>query len=90
MLGLLIGAVCGSIELLLLNRTVKSVTEGKLLQTALYFLLKLFVLACAFVPVILFLRSELLWCGVGVTGALIVGSITMFAVQTHSKGGKKA
>ena len=35
------------------------------------------LLALAFVPVILFVRDELLWCGVGVTATLIVGAFVV-------------
>ena len=89
MLGLFIGIICGGMELFLLMKMLKCITGNKTGLIAVFLLLKLLVLACAFVPVILFLRNELLWCGIGISGALVIGSITIFGIKNGSKGGKK-
>lgn len=89
MWGLLIGAVCGGIELYLLYRLLRAVTGGRIGSVILLLLLKLAVLACAFAPVILFLRNDLLWCGVGVASVLTVGSIVIFIKNEFMKGGNK-
>jgi len=77
LIGFLIGLACGAGELyllVLLARALQNAESGKILA---YALLKLALLALAFVPVILFVRDELLWCGVGVTATLIVGAFVV-------------
>ncbi|MEL7610491.1 MAG: hypothetical protein AAGU74_13445 [Bacillota bacterium] len=89
MIGVFLGVIGGALELFLLTRMVKSVTNGTVGKTALLLLLKFLVLAASFTAVILIRRSELLWCAVGMTGVLIVGSILLFLMrQSRSKGGK--
>ncbi len=91
MLGFLLGAVCGAAELFLLNRLIGAVQRGESGKLLLLMLLKLLVLACAFVPVILLRRDELLWCGVGISAALVAGAIAMFCKHTwYGKGDKKS
>lgn len=77
LIGFLIGLACGAGELyllVLLARALQNAESGKILA---YALLKLALLALAFVPVILFVRDELLWCSVGVTATLIVGAFVV-------------
>ncbi|NLT58899.1 MAG: hypothetical protein GXX99_08065 [Clostridiales bacterium] len=78
MWGLAIGLGCGLVELYLLHRLLRSLLDARTGAVAGLLLLKLAALACAFVPVIRFLRSELLWCGVGITAVLTGGSILLF------------
>ena len=89
MSGFLIGVLCGVIELYLLRRLARAVSENKLGMIALFFSLKFIVLACAFIPVILFLRDDLLWCGIGIVCFLVGGSFVIFLKNTRLKGGNK-
>lgn len=90
MIGLAIGILCGLLDLLLLYRLMSAVQKGEALKTIIYLFLKLLVIACAFVPTILFFRQDLLWCGVGISASLITGAI-IFNIRSQGlrKGGKK-
>ncbi len=90
MIGLAIGILCGLLDLLLLYRLMSAVQKGEALKTIIYLFLKLLVIACAFVPTILFFRQDLLWCGVGISASLIVGAL-VFNIRSQGlkKGGKK-
>ncbi len=91
MIGLAIGVLCGAIELFLLVRLIYAVQAGNAIKTVVYLLLKLLVLACAFVPTILFIRQDLLWCGVGFSVSLVIGSLVYnLRSQGLRKGGKKS
>ena len=74
MIGLLIGLVCGAGELFLLTRLMPALQNGKPLRTLGIVSLKVLLFACAIVPVALFFRQNILWCGVGVSSVLIVGA----------------
>lgn len=89
MIGLAIGVLCGLLDLLLLYRLMAAVQKGEALKTIIYLLLKLLVIACAFVPTILFFRQDLLWCGVGISASLIIGALVFnIRSQEFKKGGK--
>ncbi len=91
MVGFFIGLVCGVIELYLLSRLTLMVQNGKTALILPMLLVKLFVLAIAFVPVILYFRGDLLWCGVGVSASLVIGAVIMnFVNQRSGKGDKKS
>ncbi len=91
MVGFLIGLVCGVFELYLLSRLTLAVQDGKTALILPMLLVKLFVLAIAFVPVILYFRNDLLWCGVGVSASLVIGAVIMnFVSQRSGKGDKKS
>ena len=64
MIGVFLGLVGGALELWLLTRLVKSVTDGTTGKTALLLLLKFLVLAASFTAIILIRRSDLLWCAI--------------------------
>ena len=75
MIGFGIGLVCGAFELFLLKRLTLALQAGKSLQTLAIVLLKVLFYALALVPVALFLRNDLVWCGVGITSVLIIGAV---------------
>ena len=77
MIGFLIGLACGAGELYLLTLLTRAVQKERAGAIPLIVLAKLALLAAAFVPVIVFARNELLWCGVGVTATLIVGAFVV-------------
>ena len=91
MIGFVIGLVCGIAELYLLSRLTLAVQNGKTALILPMLFLKLVVLAIAFVPVILYFRNELLWCGVGVSASLVIGAVIInFVNQRSGKGDKKS
>lgn len=91
MIGLAIGLVCGAGELFLLTRVTLAVQNGEPFKLVGYLFLKLVLLACAFTPVILFVRRDLLWCGVGISAALVLGAFALnLRRQRPRKGGKKS
>ncbi len=91
MIGFGIGVVCGIAELYLLSRVTLAVQNGKTALILPLLLVKLIILAVAFVPVILYFRSELLWCGVGISASLVIGAVIInFVNQRSGKGDKKS
>ncbi len=91
MIGFVIGLVCGIAELYLLSRLTLAVQNGKTALILPMLFLMLVVLAIAFVPVILYFRNELLWCGVGVSASLVIGAVIInFVNQRSGKGDKKS
>ncbi|HWQ58444.1 MAG TPA: hypothetical protein VN540_05440 [Clostridia bacterium] len=91
MIGLAIGLVCGAGELFLLNLLARALQKGEPGKILGYVFLKLTLLACAFVPVILFVRKDLLWCGVGVSASLIFGAFYInWRNQRSGKGDHKS
>ncbi len=80
MAGAIIGVVCGAVELYLLARVVRSVSEsGAQGSVWLLVLAKVALLILAFVAVILFFREDILYCGIGISGVLVIGSVVIFA-----------
>ncbi len=89
MLGFFIGIVCGAMELFFLQRLINAMLGGQTLKVGLLALLKLAVLAATLSIVIIFARQDLVWCGVGITGCLIGGSVILFLKNAGMKGGNK-
>lgn len=83
-----IGAAAGLIELYLLSRLVLAVHAGQSGRVAMLAFAKFLVLACAFVPVIMYFRGDLLYCAIGVTVTLIVGAFArnIYANAKNKKG----
>ncbi len=86
MIGFLIGLACGAGELYLLTLLTRAVQKERAGAIPLIVLAKLALLAAAFVPVIVFARNELLWCGVGMTAVLIVGA---FILNMRAQKGRR-
>ncbi len=86
LIGFLIGFSCGAGELLLLRRLAPAVQDGKIQRILGILFLKLALFACALVPVILFARADLVWCGVGIPAALVPGA---FFLNWRSRRGQK-
>ncbi len=87
MIGFAIGLVCGAIELFLLKRLTLALQNGKSLQTLGLVLLKILFYACALVPVALFFRRDLIWCGVGISSVLIIGAFILNILSRKSGKG---
>ena len=77
MIGFCIGLVCGAGELYLLTRLTRVLQEGKSLQTLGIMILKVLLFALALVPVALFFRKDLIWCGVGISSVLVIGALIL-------------
>lgn len=73
--GLLIGLVCGAGELFLLTRLTKVLLAGAMLKSFVYLLFKFLLIAAALASVTIWFRSDLIWCGVGISAVLIIGAI---------------
>ena len=87
MAGLVIGLVCGAGELFLLTRLTRALQKGESLKILGIVLCKLALFAAAVVPVALYFRSDLLWCGIGISSALIIGAfIVNIVLQRKGKG----
>ena len=87
MSGFLIGLVCG--ELFLLTRVTKAVSAGRSLQTVALVFAKILLFAAALVPVALFFRRELLWCGIGISSVLVVGAVVVNVLMRRNGKGDR-
>ena len=102
MLGAIIGILCGAMELYLLVRVVKAVSDTQKAGSAgLLLLAKLLVLVVGFAVAIVFFRSDILYFGIGVSAVLVIGSVVLFSrnnaelkrdeeqkrIQENDKGG---
>ncbi len=86
MTGLALGLCCGIVEFLLLQKLVKSITNGS--NIPLWVIpAKMAALVVFFVPCGFFFAKELPYAGIGTAGVLIVGSFIKFIIQT--RGAKK-
>ncbi|HWQ06723.1 MAG TPA: hypothetical protein VN453_05835 [Feifaniaceae bacterium] len=87
MAGLLIGLVCGAGELYLLTRLTRALQNGESLKVLGIVFCKLLLFAAAIVPVAIYLRNDLLWCGIGISSALVIGAfIVNLIYQRKGKG----
>ena len=73
--GLLIGLVCGAGELFLLTRLTKVLLSGDMFKAFIYILFKFLLIAAALASVTIWFRSDLIWCGVGISSVLIICAI---------------
>ncbi|MEA4871094.1 MAG: hypothetical protein VB062_10775 [Christensenella sp.] len=89
MFGLLIGLVCGAGELFLLTRLTKLLLAGDTLKAAAILFAKLLLFAAAAVSVLLFFKTELIWCGVGISSVLVVGAFVINARMRKSGKGDR-
>jgi len=89
MIGFGIGLVCGAVELFLLKRLTLTLQQGKPLQTLGIILLKMLLYAGTLVPVALFLRDDLVWCGVGITSVLIIGAVVLNILSRRNGKGDR-
>lgn len=89
LIGFGIGLVCGAIELFLLKRLTLTLQQGKSLQTLGIILLKMLLYAGSLVPVALFFRNDLVWCGVGITSVLIIGAVVLNILSRRNGKGDR-
>jgi hypothetical protein len=89
MFGFILGILGGGVELFLLSRLVLSLSQSRLGKVALILALKLAVFAIVFAVVIIFFKTHLLWCGIGLAGVLVVGSFTQFIFKNRTEEAKK-
>ena len=89
MIGFGIGLVCGAFELFLLKRLTLALQAGKSLQTLGIVLLKVLFYALALVPVALFFRGDLIWCGVGISSVLVIGAFILNILSRKSGKGDR-
>lgn len=84
MFAFLIGMIGGGLELFLLRQLVKALESQRSSMMALILFIKLLVLVLAFTITVLFFRSDILWCGIGLVSVLVGGSFIQF-IKTHRK-----
>jgi len=87
--GLLIGLVCGAGELFLLTRLTKVLLAGDMLKSFVYLLFKFLLIAAALASVTIWFRSDLIWCGVGISSVLIIGAIIINIRNRRNGKGEK-
>jgi hypothetical protein len=87
--GFLIGLVCGAGELFLLTQVIKAVSAGQSLKTLVLVFGKILLFAAALVPVALFFRRDLVWCGVGISSVLVVGAVVINVLMRRNGKGDR-
>lgn len=79
MIGAFIGLACGAAALYFLARAVRAISKPQNSEpVGLFVILNLAVVVAAFVVVILFFRADILYCGIGISSVLVVGSMVLF------------
>lgn len=89
MTGFLIGVVCGAGELFLLTRLTKALLAGKTLQTLVFALCKVLLLAAALASVTIWFRDDLAWCGGGISSVLVIGAFVINLLKRRNEKGEK-
>ncbi len=89
MTGFFIGLACGAGELFLLSRLTKSLLAGDTLKTLAIAFGKVLVLAAALASVTIWFRADLVWCGVGISSVLVVGSFIINVLMRKNGKGEK-
>lgn len=79
MAGALIGVVCGLAALYFLARAVRASSQQQNAgSVGLYVFLNLIAVIAAFAAVVIFFRADILYCGIGLSGVLVIGSMLFF------------
>jgi hypothetical protein len=89
MVGLFIGLACGAGELFLLTRLTKALLAGDTLKTLGIAFGKVLLLAAALVSVTVWFRHDIVWCGVGISSVLVVGSFVINVLMRKNGKGEK-
>ena len=87
LIGLILGGICGAVELYLIHVLVKRVSAGEGIPIWVI-PLKMLTLGLFFVPVALFAREQLAREGIAAAAVLIGGSIGLLAGAKRGGGGK--
>ena len=87
MIGLLLGAMCGAVELYLLNQLASRISKGGEIP---YWIipLKMAALALFFVPVALFAKAQLAQAGIAAAVVLMGGAVVLFLFKKKGGGAK--
>ncbi len=89
MIGLLIGAASGVLQFWLLARFVRAITAGSVnIKNMLLGLAQFFLPVGVLIGVAFIRREELLWAGVGIAGALLIGAVFKYWVLARKTGGR--
>ena len=90
MIGLLLGAVSGAVQFLLLSKFTSSVTGGEFNAKAALFGVFQFFIPVAVLTVCAFLfRDGLVWAGIGMAAVLVAGALFRFVSHNCKSGGGK-
>lgn len=88
MAGFLIGLLCGAGELFLLTRLTPALLSGDLLKAIGYLFGKFLLLAAALASVTIWFRQDLVWCGVGISGVLLIGALVINLLKRRKGRGE--
>ena len=88
MIGLLLGAVSGAAQFLLLSKFTRSVTGGNFdAKAALLGVLQFFIPVAVLTACALLFRDGLVWAGVGMAAVLVAGALFRFVSHNCKSGG---
>ena len=90
MIGVILGAVGGALQFLLLKKLADAVTSNKDINTKTILLVfaQIPVPVCILLVCALWLRSQLLYCGIGMAFVLIALAVITFVVRMRRKSQK--
>jgi hypothetical protein len=88
MAGFIMGTCCGLVQLWLLGKFTKAVTQGKNIRV-IFIVLKLLTLTLTLFLCALFIRDQLVWTATGITAGLVLGAFGQF-IWHHAQNRKKS
>ena len=89
MIGLLIGIVSGVFQFWLLTIFTKGITSGTVdIRHILLGLIQFFLPVGVLTGVAFLRRDELLWAGIGIAGALLIGAFVKYLVNARKTRGR--
>ncbi|MGI6175757.1 MAG: hypothetical protein ACOYJC_06305 [Christensenellales bacterium] len=88
MAGFIMGTCCGLVQLWLLGKFTKAVTQGKNIRV-IFIILKILLLTLMLLLCALFIRDQLAWAAAGITAGLVLGAFGQF-IWYHAQNRKKS
>ena len=89
-IGLIIGAISGTIQFWLLSKFTKAITGGAFeIKYMLFGILQFFIPLIVLLGCALVIRRELMWVGIGMAAALLGGGFARFFINASKKKNTK-
>lgn len=88
-LGLIIGAISGTLQFFMLSKFTGAITQGKFSNRTVLFALTQFLfpfvvlVVCAF-----FIQDSLMWAGIGMGAALVTCAVVKFTISSRTHKSK--
>lgn len=90
MIGLAVGLVAGGIQFWLLSKFTKHISAGQINKKSITLgLLQFFLPMGVLVGTAFIIRQQLLWAGIGITAALLLGAVISFILNKRKARGRE-